>query len=105
MDNSTIQLVLTIFTAATSLVAAVTSLLGTYREKEMRKVRGELSTKKKELYHVYKNVRQLCHIESDLLSELGKSKTTFRKNYETDRYIEPKHVESRIRELDEELGQ
>lgn len=105
-----ITFVLTIFTAVTSLIAAVSSLIGTLQKKkidnlslELEKTNRKLMSSKNELYKVYLNVNELLQIENDLTNELEIGKRTARKGYQTDRYIQPKHVQLRIAELEQEI--
>ena len=51
------------------------------------------------------NVNELLQIEEDLISELEVGKITVRRGYQTDRYIQPKRVKSRIAELEQEIQQ
>lgn len=107
-----ITFILTIFTAVTSLIAAVSSLIGALQKKkidhlslELEKKNRKLISSKNELYKVYLNVNELLQIERDLTEELEIGKPTARKGYQTDRYIQPKHVQTRIAELEQEISQ
>lgn len=102
-------IVLSIITAVTSLVAAITSLLSIFQNKRIEKLQADLAKAEKrntqvtnELYKVYLNVRELLDIEKELSEELEKGKITIRRGHNTDRYIEPKRVANRIKELEQE---
>ena len=108
MTNLT--LMLAVFTALTSLCAAVASVIGALQNKKLEKVsldldstKQRLSSSQKELYNVYRNLNELLEIEKDLSEELDVGKRTTRKGRLTDRYAQPKHVQTRIMELEQEL--
>ena len=103
-------LILGIFTAITSLVAAIASALGTSQKKriealssELEKTNKKLNSARNELYRVYLNVSELLRIEKDLSDELEIGKKMARQGYQTDRYIQPKRVETRIKELEVDI--
>jgi len=105
---NTITIILAFFTAITSLIAAISSVLGIYQKRrietlslKLEKANKLASSANNELYKVYLNVRELLKIEEDLSSELDIGKKTTRKGYNTDKYIQPKHVENRIKELEQ----
>lgn len=108
MDNVTF--VLAIFTALTSLIAAVASLVGALQKKkinalslDLEKAKQKELSSKNELYKVYLNLKELLDIEKELAEELSIGKPTTRKGRLTDRYAQPKHVEKRITDLETEL--
>lgn len=108
MNNVTF--VLAIFTALTSLIAAVASLVSAFQKKQintlsldLKKARQKELSSKTELYKVYLNLRELLDIEKELAEELAIGKPTTRKGRSTDRYAQPKHVERRITDLEIEL--
>lgn len=110
MNN--VSLLLAVFTAVTSLVAAISSLIGTFQKRrietlshELDKTNQKLHSTRNELYKVYLNVNELLQIEEDLISELEVGKITVRRGYQTDRYIQPKRVKTRIAELEQEIQQ
>lgn len=102
-----LPLILTIFTAVSSLTA-IASVVGSLRSKkieELQQIQLDKEKKKKqsaknELYKVYLNVAELLEIEKELASELEISTRTTRKGHLTDRYIQPKRVQTRIQELE-----
>lgn len=102
-----ISTLLALFTAVTSLIAAISSLYSIYQKRrietlslDLEKFKRKLISTKTELYRVYLNVNELLRIEENLSSELEIGKKTTRKGYNTNRYIQPKHVDSRIKELE-----
>lgn len=104
-----LPLILTVFTAVTSLAAAIASVVGSLRNKKIEELQIQLEKEKKkkqsiknELYKVYLNVAELLEIEKELASELDVSTRTTRKGHLTDRYIQPKRVQTRIQELEME---
>lgn len=108
MTNLT--LIIAAFTALTSLCAAVASVIGAMQNKRLEEVSLDLDSTKqrllssqKELYNVYRNLNELLEIEKDLSEELDVGKRTTRKGRLTDRYAQPKHVQTRIMELEREL--
>ena len=103
-------MILSIFTAITSLIAAVASMIGAIQKRRIDSItidlekakKNELSLKK-ELYKVYLNLNELLEIEKELSDELDIGKPTTRRNRLTDRHAQPKHVATRINELENEL--
>lgn len=102
-----LPLILTIFTAVSSLTAAIASVVGSLRSKKIEELQIQLDKEKKkkqsaknELYKVYLNVAELLEIEKELASELEINTRTTRKGHLTDRYIQPKRVQTRIQELE-----
>lgn len=96
-------LTISCFTAASSLIAAVASVVGALRRKKIEslqlqidKEKAKVFSLKKELYCVYLNVLELLEIEDELSRELDISKRTTRKGRNTDRYIQPKRVSQRM---------
>lgn len=107
MTESTI---LSCFTAVMSLTAAVASVIAALRNKKIEELQIMLEKEqsivhslKNELYRVYINVSELLDIEKELASELDINKPTTRKGHFTDRYIQPKRVQTRILELSNEI--
>ena len=105
-----LSLVLAVFTALTSLCAAVASVIGATQKKKVENLsldldeaKQKLQSSQKELYKVYLNLNELLEIERDLSDELDVGKRTTRKGRMTDRYAQPKHVQTRILELEKEL--
>ena len=105
-----LPLILTIFTAVSSLTAAIASVVGSLRSKKIEELQIQLEKEKKktqstknELYKVYLNVNELLQIEKELAAELDVSKKTTRNGHLTDKYIQPKRVQKRIQELEQEL--
>lgn len=105
-----LPLILTIFTAVSSLTAAIASVVGSLRNKKIEELQIQLDKEKSkklsaknELYRVYLNVSELLQIEDELAAELDVNKRTTRKGHSTDEYIQPKRVQKRIRELEQEL--
>lgn len=104
------SLMLLIFTAITSLIAAIASMVGAFQKKRIDSLTLDLEKAKKnelssktELYNVYLNLNELLEIEKELSDELEIGKTTTRKNKLTNRYAQPKHVKTRIFELEKEI--
>ena len=107
---NTLPIILGIFTAITSLIAAIASLYGVFQKRrietlslELKASNRKLNNAKNELYKVYLNVAELLRIESELSKELEMGKITIRRGYNTNRYIQPKHVETRIKQLEIEI--
>ena len=105
-----ISFILAVFTALTSLCAAVASVIGATQKKKLENLSLDLDSTKqkvnnsqKELYKVYLNLKEFLDIEKDLSDELEIGKSTTRKGRLTDRYAQPKHVATRIAELEREL--
>lgn len=105
-----LSLILAIFTALTSLCAAVASVIGATQKKKLENLSLDFDSTKqkfqvsqKELYNVYRNLNEFLEIEKDLSAELDVNKRTTRKGRLTDRYAQPKHVQKRIIELEKEL--
>lgn len=105
-----LSLILAVFTALTSLCAAVASVIGATQKKKLENLSLDLNSTKqklqvsqKELYNVYRNLNELLDIEKDLSGELDVGKRTTRKGRMTDRYAQPKHVKKRIIDLEKEL--
>ena len=108
--NKKSLMLLSIFTAITSLIAAIASMVGAFQKKRIDSLTLDLEKAKKnelssktELYNVYLNLNELLEIEKDLSGELEIGKTTTRKNKLTNRYAQPKHVKTRIFELEKEI--
>ena len=103
-------MILSIFTAITSLIAAVASMIGAIQKRRIDSItidlekakKNELSLKK-ELYKVYLNLNELLEIEKELSDELDIGKPTTRRNRLTDRHAQPKLVATRIIDLENEL--
>lgn len=109
-STNTLAFIIGIFTAITSLIAAISSLCGVFQKRrietlslELEKSNKKLISTKNELYKVYLNVAELLRIENDLSNELEIGKRAVRKGYNTNRYIQPKHVETRIKELEHDI--
>ena len=105
-----ISLILAIFTALTSLCAAIASVIGATQKKKLEKLsldfdstKQKLLASQKELYNVYRNLKEFLEIEKDLSVELDVGKRTTRKGRMTDRYAQPKRVQTRIMELENKL--
>ena len=103
-------MLLSIFTAITSLVAAIASMVGAFQKKRIDSLTLDLEKAKKnelsaksELYNVYLNLKELLEIEKELSVELDIGKPTTRKNKLTNRYAQPKHVNNRIFELEKQI--
>ncbi len=101
---------LSCFTAVMSLTAAVASVIAALRNKKienlqikLEKGKAEVNSLRNELRRVYVNVNELLAIEKELSDELGISKIMARKGHYTDSYIQPKHVQTRIQELSNEI--
>ena len=102
---------LSCFTAIMSLIAAVASVISALRNKKIEDLQIKLGKEqsavhslKNELYRVYINVSELLEIEKELARELEINKPTTRKGRLTDRYIQPKRVQTRIMELSNEIN-
>lgn len=98
------------FTAVMSLTAAVASVISALRNNKIEDLQIKLAKEqsnvrslKNELYRVYINVSELLDIENELASELDINKPTTRKGRLTDRYIQPMRVQTRIKELSNEI--
>ena len=105
-----VLLILAVFTAITSFISAVYSLINSISSKKNDRLTAKyedanekIISLQKELYRVYKNVDQLLQIEENLSFELDYGKKTVRQGYDTDRYIQPKHVKTRIEQLELEI--
>ena len=108
IDNFLI--ILAVFTAITSAIGAIASVISSLRTKKIEELEIQLDKEKSkkistmnELYKVYLNVSELLNIEKELSAELEVNKRTTRYGHTTDRYIQPKHVQTRINELEKEL--
>ncbi len=106
----TASLILLIFTTISSLVAAIASMISAFQKKmidslslDLKKAKEYEYSSKKELYKAYINLNELLKIEEELSNKLGIDKPTTRKNRSTDRYAQPKHVTTRVRDLYLEL--
>ena len=102
-----LSIILTIFTSLCSLLAAIGSFIGICRKNkldnitlELEKANNRTAKLQNELYNVYLNVDELLKIEENLSKELEIGKRTSRKGYQTNKYIEPKRVKNRIKELE-----
>ena len=101
---------LPILTVLASVVGAVTSVITNVNTRKLddlqdrvEKEQAKIASLRKELLSVYKNVSELLEIEKELMTELDIGKRTSRLGHITDRHIQPKHVENRIRELEQDL--
>ena len=96
--------------AGAAIMAAVTSRISVVRKKKMEALEDQVKSDEKkianlrrELLSVYRNVSELLEIEKELNTELGINTPTSRKGHATDRHIQPKHVRTRIADLEQDL--
>lgn len=69
----------------------------------MRRLSSKLRNTQNELYRTYVNINELLQIEEGLTKKLGMSKVAVRKGFKTDRFVQPKHVKTRIADLEQIL--
>lgn len=75
----------------------IISIICCYLPKDRK---NKIITLEKELLEAYKDIQQLLEIEKELSEECEKGKITVRRPYNISKNCQPKHVQSRIYELE-----
>lgn len=84
------------------IIACIFGFVPRVRKKELDILKKKLKQRDAELLSLYKDVYQLIQVEQHLLEVSGISKQEARKGYSISEKCEPKRVEKRIFQLEEQ---
>ena len=103
MDQIGIVFSIVLF-AASVIVAYFFGFEPRKRKADVDKLKDSVKKKNVELISLYNDVQALVQIESYLIQELGISKQKSREGYTISNRCEPKRIEKRIVELEEQIS-
>jgi len=100
------NLIITIISSVAAIVLAfLYGFTPKVKKKELDELKKKLISRDTELIEVYKDIQAFEEIEKFLCEELSISKQEARKGYSISEKCEPKRIEKRISQLEDQLKQ